>query len=350
MTFTAAEVAERVRGEVVGDGSVLLSGFTSADRARAGDLTFAEKDSFFAAAEASDASAILVSGPFTSAGKVVIRVANARVAAAKALSLFFPLDVTVAGIHESACIASTAQIDPTARVGPGCVVEDGVTIGARSWLKGGNHVGRDCHLGDDVCLFPNVVLYPRTQVGHRVAIHAGTVIGSDGYGYVFDEGRHMKMLQVGNVVIHDDVEIGANSAIDRAALGSTVIGQGTKIDNLVHVAHNVVMGRHCLVMGQVGFAGSTELGDYCVIASQSGISGHLKLGRQVTVGGKSGVMRDVPAGETVLGFPAVPDKQAKRQWVAIQKLPEMMLRMRHIEKQLADLSARPPGAGGPPVG
>jgi UDP-3-O-[3-hydroxymyristoyl] glucosamine N-acyltransferase len=339
MIFTAADIAERVQGEVIGDGSLAITGFTSADRARSGDLTFAEKGAFFAAAEASAASAILVSGPFTSAGKVIIRVANARIAAAKVLSLFFPLEAAVPGIHASACIAPSAEIDATAQVGPGCVVEAGVRIGARSRLKAGNHVGRDCRLGDDVCLFPNVVLYPRTEIGNRVVIHAGTVIGSDGYGYVFDQGRHLKMPQVGNVIIHDDVEIGANAAIDRAALGSTVIGQGTKIDNLVHVAHNVVMGQHCLVMGQVGFAGSTQLGDYCVIASQSGISGHLKLGRQVTVGGKSGVMRDVPDGETVLGFPAVPDKQAKRQWIAIQKLPEMMLTLRQLEKQLADLTA-----------
>jgi UDP-3-O-[3-hydroxymyristoyl] glucosamine N-acyltransferase len=341
MIFTVNEVAKEVRGEVVGDGSLSLSGFTSADRARAGDLTFAERDSFFAAAEASEASAILVSGDFKSAGKAIIRVANARVAAAQALALFFPPEAAIAGIHESACIASSAQIDATAHVGPGCVIGEGVRIGARSHLKGGNHVGRDCRLGDDVCLYPNVVLYPRTEIGNRVAIHAGTVIGSDGYGYVFDKGRHLKMPQVGNVTIHDDVEIGANSAIDRAALGSTVIGQGTKIDNLVHVAHNVVMGQHCLVMGQVGFAGSTQLGDYCVIASQSGIAGHLKLGRQVTVGGKSGVMRDVPAGETVLGMPAVPDKQAKRQWVGIQKLPEMILKLRQLEKQIADLTEGP---------
>jgi UDP-3-O-[3-hydroxymyristoyl] glucosamine N-acyltransferase len=204
---------------------------------------------------------------------------------------------------------------------------------------GGNHIGRDCSLGDDVCLFPNVVIYAKCQVGNRVAIHAGTVIGSDGYGYVFDEGRHRKMLQVGNVIIHDDVEIGANTAIDRAALGATVIGQGTKIDNLVHIAHNVVIGRNCLVMGQVGFAGSTRLGDYCVIASQSGIAGHLKLGNQATVGAKSGVMRDIPDKGTVLGIPAAPDKQTKRQWICLQQLPDMVHRMRDLEKQVAELKA-----------
>ena len=158
------------------------------------------------------------------------------------------------------------------RAGAAC----GVRLGARSVLMGGNQIGRDCQISDDVCLHPNVVIYANSQIGHRVTIHAGTVIGSDGYGYVLDEGRHRKMLQVGSVIIHDDVEIGANAAIDCGALGSTVIGQGTKIDNLVHIAHNVAVGRNCIIMGQVGFAGSTHLGDYCVVASQSGIAGHLK--------------------------------------------------------------------------
>ncbi|MSU65712.1 MAG: UDP-3-O-(3-hydroxymyristoyl)glucosamine N-acyltransferase [Opitutus sp.] len=340
MNFTAAQLAEQLQGEVVGDGAVRLTGFAAADRAGPGDLTFAEKDTYFAAAEASAASAILVSGSFTSATKVIIRVPNARIAAARVLPLFFPPEEYPPGIHPSASIAPSAKISATAHVGPGCVIDAGVTVGARSALLGGNHVGRDCQIGDDVRLFPHVVLYARTQLGHRVAIHAGTVIGSDGYGYVFDQGRHAKILQIGNVIIGDDVEIGANSAIDRAALGSTVIGAGTKIDNLVHVAHNVVFGQHCLIMGQCGFAGSTQFGDYCVIASQSGVAGHLKIGRQVTVGGKSGVTRDVPDKETVLGYPAVPDKQAKRQWIGLQKLPEMIVRMRELEKQVAALTAK----------
>jgi UDP-3-O-[3-hydroxymyristoyl] glucosamine N-acyltransferase len=204
---------------------------------------------------------------------------------------------------------------------------------------GGNQIARDCQLGDDVCLFPNVVLYRQTQIGHRVIIHAGTVIGSDGYGYVLDEGRHRKVLQLGNVIIHDDVEIGANTAIDRGALGPTVIGEGTKIDNLVHIAHNVMIGKHCLIMGQVGFAGSTVVGDYTVIASQTGIADHLKIGSQVIIGAKSGVMRDVPDGSKVLGFPAAPDKQAKRQIIAMQQLPELIKRMRELEKKVEQLSA-----------
>ncbi|MGA2247839.1 MAG: UDP-3-O-(3-hydroxymyristoyl)glucosamine N-acyltransferase [Verrucomicrobiota bacterium] len=340
MPFTAAEIAEQLKGEVVGDGSVRLTGFAPADCARAGDLTFAEKDVHFAAAEQSQAAAILVAAVAAPSQKVLIRVRDARVAMARVLPLFFPPEQPPSGIHPSALVDASAQIDPTAHIGPNCVVGPRVRLGARSVLMGGNQVGRDCQIGDDGCLFPNVVLYPRTQIGNRVSIHAGTVIGSDGYGYVLDEGRHRKVLQVGNVVIGDDVEIGANAAIDRAALGSTVIGQGTKIDNLVHVAHNVVMGRHCLIMGQVGFAGSTHLGDYCVIASQSGISGHLKLGAQAVVGAKSGVMRDIPDGGRVLGIPAFPDKQAKRQIIAVQQLPDMIHRLRELEKQVAELRAK----------
>ena len=340
ISFTTAEIAERVRGEVLGDGSTRLTGFAAADQAQAGDLTFADRQEHFAAAEQSAAAAILVSGDFSPTKKVVIRVPNARIAVARLMPVFFPPDQFPQGIHPSANIDPSARVDATAHIGPNCVVGPRVQIGARSVLMGGNYVGRDSSLGEDVCLFPNVVIYYRTVIGNRVAIHAGTVIGSDGYGYVFDEGRHRKVLQVGNVIIEDDVEIGANSAIDRAALGSTVIGAGTKIDNLVHVAHNVVMGRHCLVMGQVGFAGSTRLGDYVIVASQSGIAGHLKLGNQAMVGAKSGVMRDIPDGGKVLGIPAAPDKQAKRQMIAVQQLPDMVHRLRELEKQVGELAAK----------
>ena len=314
-----------------------MTGFAPADIAQEGDLTFADKEAYFAAAEQGAAVAILVSDPFTSSKKPLIRVANARVAVARLLPIFFPPAEYPEGVHPSAVIDPSAKIHPSAHIGPHCVVGPGAEIGARSALLGGNHLGPGARIGEDVCLFPNAVIYARTMIGDRVMIHSGTVIGSDGYGYVFDEGKHRKVLQVGNVVIHDDVEIGANCAIDRAALGSTVIGAGTKIDNLVHVAHNVVMGRHCLIMGQAGFAGSTQLGDYAVIASQSGIAGHLKLGKQSTVGAKSGVMRDIPDGGTVLGYPASPEKEAKRQWVGVQLLPKMMRRVNALEKIVAKL-------------
>jgi len=340
MAFSAAHIAEVLNGELVGDGTVQFNGLAPAEHARAGELTFAENETYFAASEKSQAAGILVSGPFVSSSKVLIRVPNARVALAKVLPLFFPPEALPSGIHPTAVIADTARVDPTAHVGPHCYLGAGVRLGARSVLMGGNDLRDGCRLGEDVCLFPNVVLYRQTQLGHRVTIHAGTVVGSDGFGYVLDEARHRKVLQLGNVVIHDDVEIGANAAIDRGTLGPTVIGEGTKIDNLVHIAHNVVIGRHCLIMGQVGFAGSTRLGDYVVVASQSGVADHIKLGNQAVVGAKSGVMRDVPDGGRVLGIPAAPDRQAKRQMIAMQHLPELLQRLRQLEKQVEELTAR----------
>ena len=338
MPFTAAEIAARVSGEVIGDGTVVLTGFASADQAAAGDLTFADSDAYLSAAEQSAATAIFVSGTTATSSKVLIRVKHVRIATARLLPLFFPPEKPTPGIHATATVAATAKVDPSAHIGPHCAIADGVEIGPNCMLHGGNHIGRDSRLAADVELFPNVVLYPRTIVGKRVTIHGGTVIGSDGYGYVFDEGQHRKVLQVGNVVIGDDVEIGANAAVDRGALGSTVIGSGTKIDNLVHIAHNVELGQHVLVMGQCGFAGSTRVGDYSVVASQSGVAGHLKLGRQSTVGAKSGVMCDIPDGGTVLGIPAMPDKQTKRQWIAMQQLPDILRKMRDLQKKVEELT------------
>jgi UDP-3-O-[3-hydroxymyristoyl] glucosamine N-acyltransferase len=334
-SFTAGQIAERLQGQILGDSLALLTGFAAADSAKEGDLTFADKETYFAAAEKSLATAILVSGPFASSSKVLIRVPNTRIAVARVLPLFYPLETRPSGIHSSAIVDSSAQIDATAFVGPHCVIAERVKIGANSVLMGGNQIGHDSQVATNVCLHPNVVVYPYSRIGNRVTIHAGSVIGSDGYGYVLDEGIHRKILQIGNVVIQDDVEIGANAAIDRGALGSTLIGQGTKIDNLVHIAHNVVIGPNCIIMGQSGFAGSTELGAYCVIASQSGIAGHLKLGNQALVGAKSGVMRDIPDNGRVLGIPAYPDIQCKRQWIAVEKLPELLRRVRALEERLS---------------
>jgi UDP-3-O-[3-hydroxymyristoyl] glucosamine N-acyltransferase len=340
MPFTAAQIAERIKGEVIGDGSIELTGLAPADRARPGELTFAENAAYFAAAEQSQAAAILVAESFGESKKVLIRVANPRIALARVMPIFFPPEQHPQGIHPSAVIHGSAQVDPTAHIGPGCVVGPGVKLGARVVLMGNNDIRAGCEVGEDACLFPNVVLYRLTKLGKRVVIHAGTVIGSDGFGYVLDEGRHRKILQLGNVIIGDDVEIGANAAVDRGALGSTVIGEGTKIDNLVHVAHNVTVGRHCIIMGQAGFAGSTRLGDYVIVASQTGIADHLKIGNQAMIGAKSGVMRDIPDGGRVVGIPATPDKQFKRQVIATQQLPELIRRMRDLEKQVEQLTAK----------
>jgi UDP-3-O-[3-hydroxymyristoyl] glucosamine N-acyltransferase len=225
-------------------------------------------------------------------------------------------------------------VNATAHIGPHCVVGERVKIGARAVLQAGVSVGDDSKLGDDVNLFPNVTVYPQTEIGRRVRIHAGTVVGSDGFGYVQDGGVHRKVPQIGNVIIGDDVEIGANVTIDRGALGPTVIGKGTKIDNLVQIAHNVEIGEGALIISQVGISGSCKFGKYVILAGQAGFAGHLKIGDRVTVSAQSGVMTDIPDGEKWLGTPAQPDKQAKRQMIAIQRLPELLKRVAELEKKL----------------
>ena len=334
MTLTTAEIAKLLAGEVLGDANATLTGFASADTAKLGDLTFAETDEFFAAAENSAATAIIAGKNSSSTRKIVIRVENPRIAFAKALAVFFPEPKFASGVHSSAVVAASAQIYPTAHIGPHCTIGERVKIGANVVLQSGNFIGDDSVLGDETNLFPNVTIYSRTQIGKRVRIHSGTVIGSDGFGYVFDSGFHRKVPQVGNVVIGDNVEIGSNSSVDRAALGSTVIGKGTKIDNLVQVAHNVEIGEHCILCAQVGIAGSAKVGNYVVMAGQVGIAGHLKIGNQVTVGSKSGVMHNSPDGEQWLGAPAQPDKQAKRIMIAMQRLPDLFKKIAAWEKKL----------------
>ncbi len=334
MTLTTAEIAKQLAGEVLGDASATLTGFAMIDGARPGDLTFAETAEYFAAAEASTATAIIASKEFSSEKKTLIRVANPRIAFAKALAIFFPEPKFVAGIHPSAVVAASAQIDPTAHIGPHCVVGERVKIGANVVLQSGNHIGADSALGEEANLFPNVTVYPRSQIGKRVRIHAGTVIGSDGFGYVLDGAIHRKVPQIGNVVIGDDVEIGSNVSVDRGALGSTVIGKGTKIDNLVQVAHNVQVGDYCILIAQSGIAGSAKLGHYVILAGQGAIGGHLKIGNQVTIGGQAGVMSDIPDGAKWLGSPAQPDREMKRIFIAMQRLPDLLKKVSAWEKKL----------------
>ena len=341
--FTAAQIARELEGEVVGDGTLELTGFAPAAAARPGDLTFAENEAFFLKAEQSAASAILVDGPYSSSRKVLIRVASARIAFARVLPLFFPEETFAPGVHPSAVVDGTAQIDPTAHVGPWCVIGEEVKIGPRAVLQGGNHLGRNCLVGAHSHLFPNVVLYGQTQIGQRVRIHAGAIIGSDGFGYVLDGGSHRKVPQVGQVIVQDDVEIGANVTIDRGALGPTIIGKGTKIDNLVQIAHNVTFGEHCLVVAQVGVAGSTKIGSHTILAGQVGIIGHLKIGNNVIIAAQSGIIHDIPDGGKWLGSPAQPDRQAKRQLIALHHLPELLRRVSELEKRLG--SPPPPQAG-----
>lgn len=334
MPFTAAEIARQLGGEIAGDGSVALTGFAAANLAKAGDLTFAENETYLARAEQSAASAILVPKDVTHGSKTLIRVANPRVAFARVLPLFFPEPVFAPGVHPTAVVAASAQVDPTVHIGPGCVVGERVQFGPRVVLQALAYVGDDACLGEDTRVYPRVTIYPQTSIGRRVRIHAGAVIGSDGFGYVWDQGQQVKVSQVGNVVLHDDVEIGANTTIDRGALGSTVIGRDTKIDNLVQIGHNVVIGEHCIIVSQTGIAGSTKLGDHVTLAGQVGLAGHLKIGSHVTISAQSGVMTDIPDGEKWLGAPARRDREMKRIFIALERLPELIRRVKELENKV----------------
>lgn len=346
----AGEIAERLGGVLIGDPNVLLTGFSPADTARPGDLTFAENESYFQRAISSAAAAVLVASDHPPASKVLIRVPNARIAFAQVLPLFFPEPQHPPGIHPTAVVSPSARVDPSAHVGPFCVVGERVQMGAGVVLLAQVFIGADCVIGDGCRLMPQVTLYPRTVCGRRVMVHAGAVIGADGFGYVFDQGAHRKVPQVGHVVLNDDVEIGALTAIDRAALGATVIGRGTKIDNLVQVGHNVTVGEHSILVAQAGIAGSTKIGNYVTVAGQVGIAGHLRIGDRATIAAQAGVMRDVPEGEKWIGAPAQAEWTQKRQWLSIARLPGLQRRLQEVEKRLGirDARDRGPNSDQPP--
>ncbi len=341
MRLTAAKLAELVNGTVIGNPEAEIRGVAPAESAQEGDLTFAENQEYFQKAITSNASVILVGDNYGPCDKTIIRVANPRVALAQILDQLFPEANPAPGIHPTAVVDPTAQIDPTAYIGPYCVIERGVEIGPGTILMAHVWVGEKSRIGAQTRIFPNVSIYQNSKIGNRVRIHSGSVIGSDGFGYIQDGGIHRKIPQVGWVEIGDDVEIGANVTIDRGALGPTLIGQGTKIDNLVQIAHNVQIGKHCIIIAQVGIAGSTKIGNYTILAGQVGIAGHLKIGDRVIVAAQSGVTKDIPDGQHVLGSPAIPDKQAKRQLMALRHLPDLLKRVAQIEEVLR-LKTHPP--------
>ena len=341
MSFTVNEIAQQIDGIIVGEADTELTGFAKADDATVGDLTFAENEKFFHLAEQSQASAILAPAEFQSKTKTVIQVKDARIAFARVLPLFFPEKKFAPGIHPSAVIADSANIAGTAHIGPNCVICENVEIGDDTILEANCTVGDHSALGQATRLFPNVSVYHGCRLAKRVRIHSGTVIGSDGFGYVFDQDHHRKIPQVGGVIIEDDVEIGANCTIDRGALGDTKIGRGTKIDNLVQIGHNVVIGEHCIIIAQNGIGGSSDIGAYAILAGQAGVAGHLKVGPKSVVAAKSGVINDLEGNQQYMGYPAIPASEAKRQIVAVKKLPDLAKRVRELEKRLDSQPTKP---------
>ncbi|WP_408955173.1 UDP-3-O-(3-hydroxymyristoyl)glucosamine N-acyltransferase [Natroniella sp. ANB-PHB2] len=335
------ELAQLVAGRVVGDQGFEVKGVGGADNADCNQITFALNQKFFRQAK-QRAGAIIVTEDLIEEDVVqpLIVVDNPRLAFAKIAKIFLPQPYAQPGISKEAAVSAEAEVGDEVSIHPGVVVEAGAKIGDRVILAPGVYIGHDVEIGQDSIIHPNSVIEYECKLGNEVEVNAGAVIGCQGYGFETSADGHEKVPQFGNVVIEDKVEVGANVTIDRAATGSTVIGQGTKIDNLVHIAHNVEVGADSLLIAQVGIAGSTKLGKRVTLAGKSGVVGHLEVGDDVTVGAYSAVTNDVTDNSFVSGYPAHEHRQERRIKAARKKLPQMIKKMRRLEKKVAQLEEK----------
>ncbi len=338
MSWTLGELAERVGGEVSGDRLRRISGVRTLEEAEAGDLSFLTHPRYARAARESRAGAVLVGRGVEVPGHDLLVAEHPTLALAQLLALVHPPSRPAPGVHPTAIIGPGAEVDPSASLGAYVVLGAGARIGPNCVLHPHVVVGESCRLGAGVVLHPHVVLYARVVLGDDCEVHAGTVLGSDGFGYATVGGVHHKIPQVGRVEIGERVEIGALSAVDRALLGSTSIGPGSKIDNLVQVGHNVTVGRSCVLCGQAGIAGSARLGDGVVLAGQSGVVGHVELGSGVQVAAKSAVLGPVEAGQVVAGIPAVEISVWRRTQAVQRRLADLWRRLRAMERRLGPAS------------
>lgn len=336
--FSTAEIAALTQGQLEGDPSVVITHLASLENASTGALSFLSDPRYAQLVYDSTSSAILVRPDFQpdrSIRPTLIRVANPQLAFAQLLQTYFVVDRRRSGIDPQAHIAPDAVVSPEAYVGPFAYVGAGSQVLAGAQIHPGVVVGEACFVGEQTVLYPNVTLYPETQVGARVIIHSGTVIGADGFGYVQHEGTSVKVPQVGHVVIEDDVEIGANCTLDRGTIGPTIVRAGTKIDNLVHLAHNVEVGAHSVLAAQVGIAGSTKLGKRVMVGGQVGILPHVTLADYTQIGAQSGVSKSVKQpGKGLRGSPARDLNSQLKIEAALSQLPHLIKRVDELEQLL----------------
>ncbi len=343
MQLTAREIAEIVGGTLIGNPDTVVTGVAGIKEAQPGDATFVGSPKYVAAIKTTRASVILVAPATaqTESAATLVSVENPGKAFEHLVARLVPQPVHYKpGVDPSAVIAANVQLGKDVTIQPFVVIEAGATIGDRTVLGAGSYIGHESHIGDDCRLYPRVTLRERTRLGHRVILHSGVVLGADGFGFEFAGDQHKKIPQLGNVEIGDDVEIGANTAIDRARFGTTRIGKGTKIDNLVQIGHNCIIGEHCIICGLVGMAGSTIIGNYVTIAGQVGLAGHLTIGDKSIIMAQAGVTKDVAPGSFMLGAPAVPHTQFKRTTAALHRLPDLAAKLRALEQQLAEMRDR----------
>lgn len=339
--MTLGEIAERIGGELVGDASIEIRGVSGIREAEVGDVTFFANPRYEAYLRTTRASAVIMSKNSVTPDRPVIYDENPYLAFLKVVKIFFPgRDDFPRGIHPKAVIGKDVQIGEDISIGPYVVISDEAKIGDRVTILPGSHIGERTKIGENTLVYPNVSIREDVFIGRAVIIHCGAVIGSDGFGFAKDGDQYQKIPQVGNVVIEDNVEIGANVCIDRSTTGTTLIGRGTKIDNLVQIAHNVVVGENSIIVAQVGISGSTELGKNVTLAGQAGVVGHIKIGDNAVVGAQAGVTKSVPANTCVSGYPARTHNLSNRINASVQRLPGLLAAVRELERRIADLEKR----------
>jgi len=339
--MTLGELAELLGAELSGgDGNQQVLGVSGLDSAAPGHVTYVEDERRLTAAEAGPALAVIAPMGLRAAKKPLLRAANPRLAFARALASFYPPSRMSPGVDPAASVAKDAALGEGVAIGPYAVIGEGAKLGRGTQVHALVSIGRGVEIGPDCLIYPHVAIYDGVRLGARIIVHAGSVIGSAGFGYVWDGERHVWLPHVGTVLVEDEVEIGANTTIDRATTGQTVIGKGTKIDNLVQVAHNSLIGSNCLLAGQVGISGSVKLGDGVVLAGQAGVSDHVEMGEGSVGAAGADIIRDVKPGEIVLGRPARRIKEQMRIDAAAARLPDMVRELRELRERVEELEKK----------
>jgi UDP-3-O-[3-hydroxymyristoyl] glucosamine N-acyltransferase len=333
-TFSLENLAREVGGEVRGDGSLRIRGIATLDKAQDGDLAFLTNPRYAKAVSHTRATAVLCQTPPSGVSKALLLCDNPYAALAKVIALFHPVRRPAAGIRPGAWVDGSASVHPEASVLGGATVSAGAKVGARSVLFPGAYLGERAVVGEDCLLYPNATVREECVLGNRVILQPGAVVGSDGFGYAKDGEAYRKIPQVGNAVLEDDVELGANVCVDRAVLGSTRIGRGSKLDNLIQIGHNVVIGEHTVMAALTGVSGSTQVGSHVVMGGQVGLAGHLRIGDRVTLATRTGVMEDIPEPGTYWGSPSTDMASEMKNVAAYRRLAELIKRVRALEKSL----------------
>lgn len=341
MRMTLNEISQLVQGDVQGDPDCLIEGVGPIGDAKKGDISFAEKKETLTELDRTKASAVLVPCNVTEAPIPIIRVDNPRIAFAKLLRHFYPLPKPQPGVHPSAAIGENCQLGHGVSIGAGAVLGNNVILADSVVVHPLVVLGNDVTVGKDSVLYPHVSVLERCRIGRRVIIHAGTIIGSDGFGFVQETGQHLKIPQTGIVQIDDDVEMGAANTVDRATFGKTWIQKGVKTDNQVHIAHNVVIGEHTLLIAQAGISGSTTIGRHAIIAGQAGISDHLTIGNGVIIGPQTGIGQSIPEGKVMSGgTTGIEHMTWLRLQRALPRLPDMLKQIREMKKKISELEEK----------